>query len=58
MNSKRLACALLALAAVGGAAALSAQESKLVIGGTTYTKWLWGNPAHRRLALQLHHRPG
>ena len=39
---KRLAAALAVLALCGAARALPAQESKLVVGGTTYTKWLWG----------------
>ena len=34
---------LLLIAAVAVPTAALAQESKLVIGGTTYTKWLWGN---------------
>ena len=42
MRYQRIATAMLALV-VAGASALGAQESKLVIGGTTYTKWLWGN---------------
>ncbi|HZF09241.1 MAG TPA: hypothetical protein VFE33_10675 [Thermoanaerobaculia bacterium] len=45
MNCKRLAawCLALGLATVLGTAGLAAQDTKLVIGGTTYTKWLWGN---------------
>jgi hypothetical protein len=42
MNVKRLAALLLVLA-LAGASGLAAQDTKLVIGGTTYTKWLWGN---------------
>lgn len=34
---------LLLIAAIAVPTAALAQESKLVIGGTTYTKWLWGN---------------
>jgi hypothetical protein len=39
MNVKRLAASLLALALAGAVPA----AAQLVIGGTTYTKWLWGN---------------
>src|SRR5436305_4442634 len=40
MNAKRLAASLLVLALAGTAGPAAAQ---LTIGGTTYTKWLWGN---------------
>jgi hypothetical protein len=39
------ACAAAFLAAAP--AALAQEQSKLVIGGTTYTKWLWGNQRHQ-----------
>jgi len=42
MNRKRIGGVLLALA-VATAGAATAQQNGLVIGGTTYTKWLWGN---------------
>ncbi len=49
---------LLALA-VAPAGAATAQQNGLVIGGPTYTKWLWSNsgPADRRSARELekHH---
>lgn len=41
-TSKSLATALAVLTLVGAASGLAAQQSSLVIGGTTYTKWLWG----------------
>ncbi len=39
-NVMRIAVALLVMAAVAG---IAGAQPKLIIGGTTYTKWLWGN---------------
>ncbi|MBP7149128.1 MAG: hypothetical protein KBD01_16490 [Acidobacteria bacterium] len=39
----RLVAALVLVGAVAAGAALAQEGPKLQIGGTTYTKWLWGN---------------
>jgi hypothetical protein len=43
MRSGKLLIPLVLLAVLVAASAVSAEEFKLNIGGTTYTKWLWGN---------------
>ena len=42
-NRNRTGLVLLALAAMIVVAAVASAQPKLIIGGTTYTKWLWGN---------------
>jgi hypothetical protein len=37
------AAAILGVCVLAGFPAMAQEQSKLVIGGTTYTKWLWGN---------------
>jgi len=43
MRWRRTACLVLGVALLAAGAAKAEEPSKLQIGGTTYTKWLWGN---------------
>ncbi|MCG3192577.1 MAG: hypothetical protein L6R30_04635 [Thermoanaerobaculia bacterium] len=50
--------ALLAAAAVFSTSAFAQQGPKLTIGGTTYTKWLWGNARDQGALFNFKDAPG